>query len=158
MKIVLKNKSHEPFVIFLALLVLLASCLFYYHHQSNSDAIWFLILGVGTSFFVWKSAEVLSSPLVVINDEGIYARSLGVGMIPWRDVQGVQIETHYNNRYICLRVRAGEKYIAKLPPKKRVKAEENSDLGFTRFNIDVKGIKTGLLEIVKIIESKSQAS
>lgn len=147
--------------------------------RKNSDAtvllsVLFLMFAGATSYAIFAAKELylgagvaaigvvaillgyyllpLANPILVIDDDGVFDARLGVGKIAWTDVEDVQIQAIYGNRFLCLRLREPERYLAKLKGPKKQKVLSNRELGFERFNIDVGPVPVSMLEIKKMIE------
>jgi len=60
-------------------------------------------------------------PSLCIDDKGLtdHASALGVGLIPWRDISGVQIVAASNQRFLQVNVHAPQAYLARANPLQR---------------------------------------
>jgi hypothetical protein len=95
-----------------------------------------------------------SQPILQIDETGVFDRRLGVGKISWADVEAVQIEGGYGNRFLCLQVREPERYVRRLSGGARAKAYRSHDLGFKKFGIDLRDVNINLLDLKRHIESR----
>lgn len=94
------------------------------------------------------------APILVIDDHGVYDRRLGVGKILWRDVEDVQVETSYGNRFLCLKLRYPDKYVARAQGPKKEKLQLNQSIGFRGFNVDIGNLKVSILDLKALIEQR----
>lgn len=85
--------------------------------------------------------------LAVIDEDGILDTRIGIGRILWSDIEDVQLEVAYGNRFLCFRVRTPERYVEQLSGVQHEKAIFHRKLGFQRFNIDIRGLDCDLVEL-----------
>ena len=122
--------------------------------QGSNDIRW-----VGWSTMVFFGAcipfiikELLnSSPRLVINDEGIFDLTLGVGVIPWPEIVSAKIRSLRGNPFICLQVQHPELWIAKYSPVQRAMISANKALGFSELNLNLTGIKADPNQLLELI-------
>ncbi len=86
-------------------------------------------------------------PLLIIDESGLFDSRLGVGKILWADIEDVQIQGGYGNRFLSFRINRPEPYLARLRGDKRAKTLFQHDLGFRRFNVDMREIEVNLLDL-----------
>ena len=110
----------------------------------------FAVLALLGSF--WVTTQ--ETPVLVIDETGLFDARNGIGKIWWHDVVEVHIEASYGNRFLCLRVKNPEEYVSKLngPVKERVNF--NRSLGFRRINVDIGDLNVSLLDLKKMIEAR----
>jgi hypothetical protein len=94
----------------------------------------------------------LPVPVVIINDEGIFDRRLGMGVIRWADIVDVQVEA--GAQFLCLRVRDPNLYISRLQGQAREKMQFHQSLGFMMLNIGIRGLDANLLALRELVYQK----
>jgi hypothetical protein len=99
--------------------------------------------------FVWQIAD--SRPRLVIDEHGVLDRTLGVGRIPWGDIQATYVRSINGNDFICLELRNREQYWQKLSKVKRAMAAANRSLGFTDFNLNLSGVDVNTDELFELV-------
>lgn len=118
------------------------------------DGEWFgwvgaLFFGSGIPIFVWQIID--SRPRLIIDDNGILDRTLGVGYIAWRDIEAAYVQSISGNDFICLELRNTEHYAQKLSNVKRAMTAANRGLGFTDFNINLSGVDAKTDEVFELV-------
>ncbi len=99
-----------------------------------------------------------SRPRLVLNDEGVFDRTLGVGVIPWSEITGATLRSVNRNYFVCLELRNPEQWTARLPPLKRALVSANKALGFASLNLNLSGIAADPMEVYKLVLDKAVAS
>jgi hypothetical protein len=97
-------------------------------------------------------------PPIVIDDVGVLDPRLGVGKLHWSDIEDVQMELSYRHRYLCFRVARQEKYLNKLTGPRKARALFHRDLGFSRFNVDVRQYSVDPLALKEILSRRIASS
>jgi len=92
------------------------------------------------------------NPYLVIDDEGVHDARIGVGKIPWCDVEKVSFVSSYGNRFLCLRVHDSSAYVANLNGPRKENRLFHESLGFKNFNIDIGDLEINLLDLKKLVE------
>ena len=158
MNLALVPKNRKLIFMFTMSMVIIAlivggGCVYFFAIKKNMmDAL--VVLGLGGGLFcilsmAWTQS---SAAVLVMNEEGISDRRLGVGLILWSDIVDVQIESRYNNsQFICLRVKDPEKYVSRLSGPKLANMRHSHKLGFTMFNVDVSSFDINPLELMEHI-------
>lgn len=118
------------------------------------DGNWFglaaiIFFGSGIPIFIWQLID--SRPRLIIDDNGILDRTLGVGRIAWSDIEAVYVQSISSNDFICLELKNTEKYAQNLSKVKRAMTTANRSLGFTDFNINLSGVDARTDEIFELI-------
>lgn len=108
-----------------------------------------MFFGSGIPIFIWQIVD--SRPRLMIDDEGVTDRTLGVGRILWSDIQGAYVMSISGNDFICLDLKEPEKYWQKLSKVKRAMASANRKLGATEFNLNLSGVTASTEEIFELI-------
>lgn len=155
--LVIKNNQRQALF---ALPVSLAFAVFGIYILKKSDFAylgWPIILLFGFIIPAFIFALSDDTDQVVINDNGIFDRSLGIGMIYWPDIVAVHTESKYNNNYLCLKLKNSEKYLSKLPHRRRLQLQKSHELGFTHFNIEVSKAEQDLYYLLDVVKKKIKA-
>ncbi|GAB3296953.1 STM3941 family protein [Hymenobacter tenuis] len=97
-------------------------------------------------------------PRLQISDEGILDRTLGVGMIPWADIQDAYVQSINHEYFICLHLHNEQAYINRLPPLKRKLANLNPGLGFTALSVNLSGVDINPEQVLEYILKQSAAA
>lgn len=108
-----------------------------------------LFFGAGVLVFAWQLVD--ARPRLVINEQGINDRTLGIGMIPWSEIAGAYVNSINNIDFICLVLRNPEEYRSRLSPVKRFMSPANRALGCTDFIINLAGINVPTPAIFELI-------
>jgi hypothetical protein len=99
--------------------------------------------------FVWQLID--SRPRLIIDDDGIYDRTLGIGRIPWSDIRGAYLRSISKNVFICLELRDSEHYVRRTNAVKRALAGANAALGFTPISLNLSGVAADPGDILELI-------
>jgi hypothetical protein len=108
-----------------------------------------VFFGACIPIFAWQLVD--SRPRLVIDDQGILDRTLGVGVIPWSEITGAYLRSIHGNNFICLEVRNPERWLEHLSPVKRAMASANKALGFTPLNLNLSAVATDPSQILELI-------
>jgi hypothetical protein len=126
------------------------------HPRSASDQWigWMCIIffGSGVPLFVKKISE--SGPRLIINDQGIFDRTLDVGTIPWSEITDAYIKSIKGNDFICLELRNPEMWSNQLSGIKKAAISANKALGFTEFSVNLVGVAADTAAIHELIIKK----
>ena len=162
MKIVFGNSRWRTVISFFGSLVLFVAGILVIviaysdRNKSSHDATvgWLctLLFGACAAFHGWRFFD--SRPRLVIDDEGIYDRTLG--LIPWSDIQGAYLRSIHSNDFICLDVRDSDRYLQRMSDVKRALASANAALGFTPISLSLSGIVADSNDILELIVKRMQ--
>jgi hypothetical protein len=108
-----------------------------------------VFFGACIPLFAWQLVD--SRPRLVLDDQGILDRTLGVGVIPWSEITGAYLRSIQGNNFICLEVRNPEHWLEHLSPIKRLMASANRALGFTALNLNLSGVAADPSQILELI-------
>ncbi len=139
----------------IGLVVGLSALYFFMIKKNLLEAMIALLFGGGLFFVLYLAWDQSSGPVLILNENGITDRRLGVGLILWADIIDVQIESRYNNQFICLRVSDPEKYISRLSGAKLANMRHSQKIGFTMLNIDVNSFDIDPLEMMEYVRKTS---
>jgi hypothetical protein len=107
-----------------------------------------LSLGLfGFALVVLVRAMMDSRPRLVIDEHGVFDRTLGVGVIPWAQIEDAYIAASF----ICLELRDPESFLQKLRPLKRRLARANRWFGRTELNLNLTGVAADPVEILEVV-------
>jgi hypothetical protein len=127
-RVVLKNSRWQYLLLLLASLGFVAGGVSILAMGKSSLAGWAGIVFFGAWALVFTRL-VDARPRLIIS--GILDRTLGVGIIPWSDIEGAYHRSISGNHFICLILRDPETYRQRLSPLRRTVASANRALGFT---------------------------
>jgi hypothetical protein len=98
---------------------------------------WTSIVFFGGCAIVFVVQLLDGRPRIIVDDSGVFDRSLGVGVIPWAEILGADVREIANNRFISLDLRDANMFLARLSPVQRRLVEANTGLGFQPLNLNV---------------------
>jgi|GEM_PF-836281 len=113
-----------------------------------------LFFGAGVLVFAWQLLD--TRPRLVINEQGINDRTLGIGILPWSEIAGAYVHSINNIDFICLILRNPEEYRSRLSPIKRFMSPANRALGCTDFIINLAGISVPTQAIFELVLKQSK--
>lgn len=93
-------------------------------------------------------------PIVVIDDTGIEDRRWKLGVIPWDDVQSLQMYEIGSSKFLGIELIDPEKYLSRLRRWRRWLAATNRAMGFPSFAISFAGLTPGIDEAWKALSSR----
>lgn len=122
---------------------------------------WFLKVlgGIAVLFFGACALEILrqmldSRPRLILDDRGIFDRSLSTPVIPWSSILDAQIVQVKRSRFIALLLSDEEERYAALSPVKRMMSAANQGLGCGRFNLNITALNISAEELMAVIEEQ----
>ena len=149
-KLAIKSSRWKHFALLAACLGFVAVGLFIIINKGN----WFglvpiFLFGGGIPIAVWQILD--SRPRLIIDEEGVMDRTLGVGRIEWRDIRGAYMASIQGTDFICLELRDPAKYNARLSNVRRALAKANIRLGFTDFSLNLIGVAANSYEVYELV-------
>lgn len=96
-------------------------------------------------------------PRMILNDEGIVDRTLGMGLIPWSAIQGAYLNSMQKNVFICLEVADYKVYLRRIHVVKRAFARVNRLFGFTPICLNLTGVAADPQEVLDLILKRIRA-
>ena len=105
--------------------------------------------GLGCLVFLWQVVD--PRPRLVLDEEGVFDRTLGVGPIAWSDIKGWYVRSIQGNDFVCLLVRNPAVYLGKLSRVRRALRRANRALGFTDLYLNLGGLALTTEEILAAI-------
>lgn len=112
---------------------------------------WSSIVFFGGCAVVFVRQIVDSRPRLVIDDDGIHDRTLGIGRIPWSDVRGAYLRSIHDSAFICLELRDSDQYLQRTNAVKRALASANAALGFTPISLNLSGVAADPNDVLELI-------
>jgi hypothetical protein len=119
---------------------------------------WAGILVFGAAIPIFARQLLDSRPRLVIGDQGVFDRTLGVGVIPWSEITGVRLATTAGNDFLCLEVRDPAMFTAHFGAVRRALMSGNRALGFAELNLNVSGLSLRSDEILALISARCAAT
>jgi hypothetical protein len=157
MELAVSVKSRTGYWFTIPVVLLLGGAGTYFILQNRENpTIGIVLLGASAAFLIMSWFIGGYETRLVINDYGIEDRRLGVGLIPWNQIESVYLESKYSLQYLCLKVRSPEKFLDKLPHPKRQQLEKHRSLGFTIFNISVADMDIDPLDLLQLVRKMSK--
>lgn len=98
---------------------------------------------------VWQLIDL--RPRLIIDDDGIYDRTLGVGRIPWEEIQGAYLLTVSGHDFICLELLDADRYLQRTNPVKRALAGAKTALGFAPISLNLSCVAADSRDILELI-------
>jgi hypothetical protein len=93
------------------------------------------------TFAVYALRQLLrSAPRLRLDAGGFEAADLGVGPIPWSDVEHLQVFGSREAPFIAFHVRDPEAYVARMPPWPRMMVRLLAASGLPRFSVNLVGV------------------
>jgi hypothetical protein len=115
-----------------------------------------LFFGAGIPLFIKQLVDTRAR--LVIDDAGVFDRTLGIGVIPWQEITGAYLRSIASSDFICLELRNPELFLGKLSPIKRSVMRANESLGFTPINLNLSGVKGDSRDILELVLKMSAAA
>lgn len=122
---------------------------------------WVAFFGAGVLFFAKQLLD--DRPRVVLDEIGVFDRTLGLERIPWSEIAGAYVRSAQGSAFVCLELRDADRWTRKLSRTRQALVATNVKLGFQPLNINLSGtaVDPGLvLDVVlkKSAEHRSGAS
>lgn len=116
-----------------------------------------LLLVVGGVAAALFAAQALDRrPRVIINDAGIYDRSMKVGRIDWSDVTGAYVRRLRGTSFVCIELRDAARYTNRLSGALRHRAEEHRRLGLTELSVNLGDTDADAERVCEVILREAQ--
>jgi hypothetical protein len=117
---------------------------------------WSSIVFFGACAAVFVVQLLDARPRVVIDDAGVFDRSLRVGVIPWREILGAEVREAAQNRFIALRLRDPHKFTSRLGAVHRGLAQTNTALGFEPLNLNLSAVDAYAYALAELIGKQAE--
>lgn len=124
----------------------------------SSDETFDFVMGIAGSLFFVIGVVVLPfrlfdrRPRIIINDEGIFDRTLDVGTIEWRDIKRAYLQSVHGTEFISLDLKAKNKYLQRISKTKAKIASYNKFFGFEEIHLNLGGVNRTGKEVLEIIK------
>ena len=104
-----------------------------------------------TPVFLWQIFD--SRPRLILDEDGVIDRTLGVGKIFWKDIKSLSVRTAYKNDSVCLEMdeESNQRYLSNLSSTKRKLAKAGVALGWPPLSLNLSGVKGSTEEIFQAI-------
>ncbi len=101
--------------------------------------------------FLWQIFD--SRPRLILDENGVIDRRLGVGKIFWKDIKGLSVRTAYKNDCVCLEMDedSNQRYLSNVSSFKRKLLTANVALGWPLLNLNLSGVNVSTEEIFQTI-------
>ena len=119
---------------------------------------WSALLFFGLCLAVFVKQIFYTAPRLMLDDEGIEDKSLGIGKIFWRDIEAAYPNNILMNKFISLKVTDVEKYLRKSTKSQQKIASYNQSLGFETLNLNLVGLAVSQKELLAEIEARLAAA
>ncbi len=115
-----------------------------------------LVFGSGVLIF---ARQVLDRrPRVVIDDAGVFDRTLGVGVIAWDQIDDARMASAGEHVFVCLVLKDATRYTRTQSPLRRWMTHGNRALGFTALSINLIGTSAEPADVMQLIISRRRAA
>jgi hypothetical protein len=96
--------------------------------------------------FLWQVVD--ARPRLVIDERGVYDRTLGVGVIPWGEILAVEARAIMGQPFVRLTLRDPALFTRRLGPLRRALTRGNRAIGFEALNLNLSGLPVDPARIV----------
>lgn len=117
-------------------------------------AAWSGVLFFGGCLLVFLREIFDSRPRIVVDDHGIFDRTLRVGIIEWQDIERAYLNSVAGNAYISLVLTDPEKYLQRAVGWQRKLARLNKHFGAEALNINLQGVDQSPNEIYAVVSER----
>lgn len=112
---------------------------------------WSAIIFFGFGLIVFLKQLLNTKPRIILDDEGIEDKSLGIGKILWDDIEAAYPNNIISNKFISLKLKNVEKYLQKTSKAKEKLASYNHALGFEALNLNLVGLNVSQKDLMTLI-------
>jgi hypothetical protein len=157
--IIIKNSIWLHILLIIACLAFVAAGILIIKLMPGKQLVgWLAIIffGGGALLPLWLIAD--RRPRLIIDEKGIYDRTLHIDKIPWNEIEGAYKKSVGNQDFICLKLRDSQKYLPNLSGFLKEQLEKNLELGFQPINLNLTGIHGKTDQILELILKKSATS
>jgi hypothetical protein len=156
--VVVKNSRWQYAILLLASLGFVAGGAFILAMGGPLPVGWAGIVFFGACALVsaWQFAD--ARPRLSISERGILDRTMGIGLIPWSEIERAYVRSIAGNDFICLVLRNPETYTQYVSPLRRAMSSANRALGFTDFSINLSGVNARIDEVFELVIKHAEAA
>lgn len=112
---------------------------------------WSGVIFFGFALIVFLRQILDLRPRIIIDERGIFDRTLSVGIIEWQDVEHAYLNSVVGNPFISLVLSDPEKYLQRAVNSPKKLARLNKYLGGETLNINLSGINKSPAEILAVV-------
>lgn len=112
-----------------------------------------VLFGAGIPLFARQLFD--SRPRVVLDEAGVFDRTLGVGTIPWSDIESSYVKSIHGNSFVCLILRNPERWVGRLSGTQQSLVKANEKLGCQPLNINLSGTAVDAALVQDVVLKKS---
>lgn len=105
-----------------------------------------VFFGAGAATFLWQVVD--ARPRLVIDERGVFDRTLGVGVIPWSEIVGVEARSMVGTPFVALALRDPSLFTRRLSSAQRVLLRANRAAGFEELNLNLGGLPVDPVAVV----------
>jgi hypothetical protein len=117
---------------------------------------WSSIVFFGGCGAVFVTQLLDARPRIVVDETGVFDRTLRVGVIPWREILGAEVREIAQNRFIALRLRDPHMFTARLGAVHRRLTETNTALGFEPLNLNLGAVEVDPYALAELIAKEAE--
>lgn len=114
---------------------------------------WAAVVFFGIALLVFLKQFLNTESRIILDDEGIEDKSLGVGKILWDDIEAAYPNNIFTNKFISLQLFDVEKYLQRTSKPKRKIASYNQTLGFETLNLNLIGLAISQQDLMTLIKA-----
>ena len=128
-------------------------CVFLHRGLVATIASWFgfLFFGLVLIKIVWDLLR--PGPRVIINENGIEDRRLGIGLVTWNEITAIELRWMGRAKFLCVEVRNPDRYVSAMPLHIRLFVWANGLLGYPPITITFAGLSPGIQEVWEYINT-----
>ncbi len=112
---------------------------------------WSGVILFGFGLFIFLRQIFDSRPRIIVDESGIFDRTLSVGVIEWQDIEYAYLNSVVGNPFISLHLTNPEKYLERAMNSQKKLARLNKYLGAETININVSGINKSPDDILAVV-------
>ena len=111
----------QPERIIITVLILAVLIVALYFYLGRVTIVLWVLAAVVVIVFVQGVRQMFDrGPCIVLNDEGIYDKRLGMGLIRWSDIERVRMQGLSGAYYISLELSNSDQYLSRQPAYTRI--------------------------------------
>ncbi len=112
---------------------------------------WSSIALFGFGLIVFLKHFLNTAPRLILDDEGIEDKSLGIGKIFWDDIEAAYPNNVFSSKFVSLEIKNVEKYLGKTSKTGRKLVSYNQTLGFEALNLNIVGLDISQKNLMTLI-------
>ncbi len=151
----LKGERQAEQAVIAISLVFGAVCL--YLALGRGDLAWFAGLVPSAALFVAALGSLTDQrPRLVITRQGVEDRAIGVGLVPWTAIAGLEETAVRQSRFLRLKLHDPAAWRARMPVWRRAVMDVRAVFGVTPFSIDAQSFKVNADDLFTVIVRRWQ--